>query len=312
MSRRRKRTRRSDQWFKVFLLIAFLIAGIAFAIGFGFSGGQFDTTLFLIVFVVTLVLAVIGYFILSSPSTRGGIGEMRVSDRLKDLEKEYGGTAFHNIMIAGKDGHTSQIDHIYICTKGVFVIETKNYSGRIYGKDSQDKWTQVMNYGKTKNHFYNPVKQNYTHVCRVRDYLGADSHPESIVVFVQGNVSYIESEYVYTLSDLRHLFDRRENVLSERIVTLYCDKIQKLIDNPVTTQGAHVQEIKKTQQKIKEGVCPRCGGQLVLRTSKQNGQKFYGCPNYPKCRFTKKADTPYTRKETKHTEDGPRGTADLL
>lgn len=50
----------------------------------------------------------------------------------------------------------------------------------------------------------------------------------------------------------------------------------------------HIQEvkttIKETKKKIKAGTCPKCGGELVLRKGKYG--KFYGCSNYPKCRFT--------------------------
>lgn len=34
--------------------------------------------------------------------------------------------------------------------------------------------------------------------------------------------------------------------------------------------------------------CPRCGGQLILRVAKKGtnaGNRFYGCSNYPKCRY---------------------------
>ena len=48
----------------------------------------------------------------------------------------------------------------------------------------------------------------------------------------------------------------------------------------------HVKNIKNTQKELDKNICPRCGGQLVLRES-ANG-KFYGCSNYPKCRFIKK------------------------
>ena len=33
--------------------------------------------------------------------------------------------------------------------------------------------------------------------------------------------------------------------------------------------------------------CPQCGGSLVLRTNKENNNRFWGCSNFPKCRFTK-------------------------
>lgn len=33
--------------------------------------------------------------------------------------------------------------------------------------------------------------------------------------------------------------------------------------------------------------CPQCGGSLVVRTNKENNNRFWGCSNFPKCRFTK-------------------------
>jgi hypothetical protein len=35
-----------------------------------------------------------------------------------------------------------------------------------------------------------------------------------------------------------------------------------------------------------EKKCPRCDGTLILREGKFG--KFYGCSNYPKCRYTEK------------------------
>ena len=50
----------------------------------------------------------------------------------------------------------------------------------------------------------------------------------------------------------------------------------------------HIQNTKYRQysslNNIKQGVCPRCGGRLVLRKGKYGS--FYGCSNYPKCKFT--------------------------
>ena len=40
----------------------------------------------------------------------------------------------------------------------------------------------------------------------------------------------------------------------------------------------------KTDSKIASGICPQCGGTLVLRHGKYGN--FYGCSNYPRCRFT--------------------------
>ncbi len=45
-------------------------------------------------------------------------------------------------------------------------------------------------------------------------------------------------------------------------------------------------ECKTTKPLIKEvGIkCPECGGQIIERNTKK-GRKFYGCSNYPKCKF---------------------------
>lgn len=40
--------------------------------------------------------------------------------------------------------------------------------------------------------------------------------------------------------------------------------------------------------------CPRCGGEMVIRTAtrgKHKGRRFYGCVNYPKCRGVLPLDT---------------------
>lgn len=37
-------------------------------------------------------------------------------------------------------------------------------------------------------------------------------------------------------------------------------------------------------------LCPDCGSEMKLRTNSQNGQKFWGCTKYPKCRGTRDED----------------------
>lgn len=52
----------------------------------------------------------------------------------------------------------------------------------------------------------------------------------------------------------------------------------------------HKENIKirknETKQRISNGMCPACGGTLILRKGKYG--KFYGCSNYPTCKFTKR------------------------
>lgn len=57
--------------------------------------------------------------------------------------------------------------------------------------------------------------------------------------------------------------------------------------NTKMSNKEHVKNIEQTQKELKNNICPRCGGKLVLRAG-SNGN-FLGCSNYPKCKFTKKA-----------------------
>ena len=65
------------------------------------------------------------------------------------------------------DGKTSELDAILVGPKGIFVIETKNHNGTIYGSFSDDKLTQYKVGQKGtpySKQFYNPIKQVSTQV----------------------------------------------------------------------------------------------------------------------------------------------------
>lgn len=73
------------------------------------------------------------------------------------------GKILRNVYIPKDNGETSEIDVVYITQKGIFVIESKNFSGWIFGDDKSAYWTASLPNGK-KNRFYSPVKQNETHM----------------------------------------------------------------------------------------------------------------------------------------------------
>lgn len=93
----------------------------------------------------------------------GNEGEELVNNFLSDRTE---GKLINNLLIK-VHGTYAQIDHVFITNTGIYVIETKNYSGTIYGKEADDKWTCVYR-GGVKHSLYNPVKQNNTHIARLR------------------------------------------------------------------------------------------------------------------------------------------------
>lgn len=231
----------------------------------------------LIIFFCCVALAI--YFKL--PSTRGKRGEKKVRRIIGETieNKQY----VINDIILVTDGKSSQIDHIVINPRGIFVIETKNYSGRIYGKENHLQWTQVLSYGKVKNHFYNPLKQNATHIYTVRKLI--DNLPvRSLVVFVQNNTQYIEANNVIKLSDLAYELQKGDTILTPPQMSTAYNKL--LAAKADITTKEHVQNIIVEAQRLADNICPRCGADLVQRQGK-HGQ-FWGCSNYPKCKFIKK------------------------
>ncbi|MBS4955798.1 MAG: NERD domain-containing protein [Clostridium sp.] len=92
----------------------------------------------LIILLVVIVLIVK----FKSPNIKGSIGERKVSKALNTLDNnEY--KIINNLMIITDRG-TTQIDHVVISVYGIFVIETKNYKGLIFGNEYDDNWKQVI------------------------------------------------------------------------------------------------------------------------------------------------------------------------
>lgn len=75
----------------------------------------------------------------------------------------------------------SQIDHIVLSIYGIFVIETKNYSGWIFGHANQREWIGV--YYQRQYRFQNPIKQNWSHIYALSKLLNI-SKKNSIILFV--------------------------------------------------------------------------------------------------------------------------------
>ena len=231
--------------------------------------------------IIPIILIIILAVYLKRPETRGRRGENRVKWVIGEtIENEQ---YVINDLILMNDGKTTQIDHMVINPRGVFVIETKNYSGEIYGNENQREWTQVLAYGNVKNKLYNPLKQNATHVYNVKKVVGK-LPVHSLVVFVQNNTHHIEADNVIPLSALRNYLQCGVNILSvKQMKTAYEALLSGKTE--ITTQE-HVRNIREQQRNLERGICPRCGGNLVLRIGKYG--EFWGCSNYPKCKFINK------------------------
>jgi len=99
------------------------------------------------------------------------------------------GDIYHDLYLEYEPGRYAQIDVVVLTPSGIVVFEDKDYSGWIFGDGRHEYWTQVLNYGQEKHKFYNPIKQNFTHIERLKEAFGEKCHGTrfiSCIIFHRG------------------------------------------------------------------------------------------------------------------------------
>ncbi|WP_083573876.1 NERD domain-containing protein [Rossellomorea aquimaris] len=244
--------------------------------------------------IILFITLLIGAVLLTSPAVKGSIGEGEVRHYLRKLDTEKY-KIFHDTLLPSRNGGTTQIDHIVVSRAGIFVIETKNYKGWIFGNERSRQWTQTIYRRKQK--FNNPLHQNYGHIKAIEHILGEQKNIPYYNVVVFGSRAVIKgvevnspNTYVVSIKQLLLLIENHKEMI---ISDFHMKGIGlRLQSKELTYKGAskeHKGRVRKEQEQKKEqvnkGICPKCGGQIVDRTSKKNGSTFKGCSNFPKCRF---------------------------
>jgi len=217
---------------------------------------------------------------------KGYIGEKQTQFGMwLKLGNEY--TRFHDVIIPIHNG-TTQIDHILLSRFGIFVIETKNINGWIFGDENSKYWTQSL-YGK-KYKFQNPLHQNYLHTKTLANYLEINHDNIFSIVFFIAETAKLKTKLpdnVITHGLSNYIKSFNHNIFSNFELKIFEEKILKLKDLNISTKE-HVQNLKKRHSH--NSTCPKCGSELKQREAKQGkfkGNYFLGCSNFPKCRYTK-------------------------
>ena len=189
------------------------------------------------------ILIIIAF--LKSPLVKGWFGEKLVETKAKRKLPPEIYRPFHNVTIPDGAG-TTQIDHIYVSPFGIFVVETKNYKGWIYGKEFDAQWTQNI-YGK-KSKFQNPLRQNYKHTKTLEELLelpGKAFH--SVVVFVGDcELKSFPPQNVCTLATFdKFILSFRSQIFTPDQIAAVCAKLESGRLEPNRSTGrAHVQYLR--------------------------------------------------------------------
>jgi hypothetical protein len=197
----------------------------------------------------------------------------------------------NNLYIPNKGRHT-EIDVLMVHEKGIFVFESKNYSGWIFGSVESQKWTQVFPNGE-KHQFYNPVLQNKIHINAISQFLDLPvSAFSSYIIFSERcELKKIPDDTeAFTILRRNCLLRNLRGALENRNVIYTKEQVNTFYEKLYVTSQTEEQEKEKHIEGIKERTegttCPFCGGELILRNGKYGA--FYGCKNYPKCNFTRR------------------------
>lgn len=230
-----------------------------------------------------------------SPFFKGWLGETMVNIALKlSLDKKKY-RLIRNVTVP-TDGGTTQIDHVVVSIYGIFVIETKNMKGWIYGSQKDSTWTQKI--FKYTNKFQNPLRQNYKHTQTLAEILNLPSDLLISIVVFAGDSKFkteMPPNVVHGIRVISLIKSYTKPVMSEAQVESMISKIaeERLMPGFKTNRKhlEHVQTIVENKRILNTGAaesnpptCPKCGGPMVIRQARQSGNRFWGCSKYPQCR----------------------------
>lgn len=236
---------------------------------------------------------------------KGFLGEYLIYKKLKQFERQ-GASFLFNCYIPRENGKTTEIDVIMLYRSGIYIFESKNYGGWIFGSENSRTWTQTLPNGRTsrKEHFLNPIIQNRTHIKYLKAIIGTGYPMYSLIVFsdrctfMDVDLNPKEADIIYRkhVKQAVSLIDSNITVgLSDYTINEIYTKLYPFTQQGDDVKEKHIEDIRTSLETgnsfasaTNDNICPKCGGRLVLRTAKQGlhaGEKFYGCSNYPSCRY---------------------------
>ena len=101
-------------------------------------------------------------------------------------------------------------------------------------------------------------------------------------MFVHANTLNIDANDVISAMELRDVLNCGNSVLS-------CDEMKRAYESLLNAKSnistqEHIVNVKQQKINVERGYCPRCGSKLIIKKGKYG--EFWGCSNYPKCKFT--------------------------
>ncbi len=182
---------------------------------------------------------------------KGNYGEFLTFTKLEKLSDQ--NKLLTNLYIPRDDGTTTEVDLVMISPTGIYVFESKNYSGWIFGDEKNKNWTQTLENGQ-KNRFYNPIWQNKAHINALEAVLNLnDDAFKSYIIFSERctlkkinvtspNVKVIKrDQLIKTIK--KDIKDSPELLTPEEVNQIYLS-LQKYANVDEVVKQEHIDNIK--------------------------------------------------------------------
>ena len=183
-------------------------------------------------------------------SDDGMLGEYLLSEQI--IKAIPDGHLLLNLYVPISNTHTSEIDLVLIHETGVYVFESKNYAGWIFGSEGDKNWTQTFK--TTRNQFPNPVRQNEGHIQALSTYLSLKrSVFLSVIVFGDNcELKKINADTTPILQTnqvplfIRGLIESRQKHLSPQQCQEIFAKLEPLSHASDAIKEAHIQQLRNS------------------------------------------------------------------
>ena len=183
------------------------------------------------------------------------MAEFLVYDRLSEYEKK-GAKFLFNLYIPIKGSRKTELDAVMLCSRGIFVFESKSRYGWLEGNEKDREWSQFL-FKKDgtliENKLYNPILQNRGHIAHLQKLLGGNIRMWSIISFSEKtdidriNVSYPDT-FVTRETQLPivvgNIYWNAKDTLTEKDITSIYYKLYPYAIVTEEQKEMHINDIK--------------------------------------------------------------------
>ena len=171
----------------------------------------------------------------------GMLGENEVDQILKEIKDKADGDVYKGLILKDRYNNYTEIDNIYVSLCGIFIIETKSWSGIIKGGYYDDEWENILGNGDIIHPKENPFKQNERHVKFFERVIHPKCEITPIVVFIEHKVESVESKDVILSGELKKYILKHEyQVMDQSEYKYIVNRLNRFRDTPVMTHEEYV------------------------------------------------------------------------